>query len=66
MVRTVTRKCYRKRNNKRPIASNLNDKELIDLLINRSKIYSKAKYEINCGNMGKIEITNKIIQMLKL
>ena len=55
-----------KKNNKRPIASNLNDNELIDLLINRSKIYSKAKYEINCENMGKIEITNKIIQTLKL
>ena len=55
-----------KKNNKRPIASNLNDNELKDLLINRSKIYAKAKYEINCENMGKTEITNKIIQMLKL
>ena len=55
-----------KKNNKRPIASNLNDNELKDLLINRSKIYAKAKYEINCENIGKAEITNKIIEMLKL
>ena len=52
-----------KKNNKRPIASNLNDKELIDLLINRSKIYSKAKYKIDCENMNKIEIVEKIKQI---
>ena len=55
-----------KKNNKRPIASNLNDNELKDLLINRSKIYSKANYKIDCENMQKIEIVNKIIQLLKL
>ena len=55
-----------KKNNKRPIASNLNDNELKDLLINRSKIYSKANYKIDCENMQKTEITNKIIQLLKL
>ena len=55
-----------KKNNKRPIASNLSDNELKNLLINRSKIYAKAKYEIKCENMGKTEITNKIIQVLKL
>ena len=55
-----------KKNNKRPIASNLSDNELIDLLINRSKIYAKAKYEINCKNMRKTEIIDKIIRMLKL
>ena len=55
-----------KKNNKRPVASNLSNNELKDLLINRSKIYAKAKYEINCENIGKAEITNKIIEMLKL
>ena len=55
-----------KKNNKRPIASNLNDKELIDLLINRSIIYSKAKYEIECENMEQTQIVDKIIQILKL
>ena len=55
-----------KKNNKRPIASNLSDNELKNLFFNRSKIYAKAKYEINCENIGKAEITNKIIEMLKL
>ena len=55
-----------KKNNKRPVASNLNNNELKDLLINRSKIYSKANYKIDCENMQKTEITNKIIQLLKL
>ena len=56
----------KKNNNKRPVASNLSNNELKDLLINRSKIYSKAKYKINCENMGKAEIVDSIIQMLKL
>ena len=55
-----------KKNNKRPLALNLSDNEIKDLLINRSKIYSKAKYEIDCDNMEKAQIVNKIIQILKL
>ena len=55
-----------KKNNKRPVASNLNNNELKDLLIYRSKIYSKANYKIDCQNMQKAEIVNKIIQLLKL
>ena len=55
-----------KKNNKRPVASNLSNNQLKDLLINRSKIYSKANYKIDCENMQKIEIVNKIIQLLKL
>ena len=55
-----------KKNNKRPVASNLSNNELKDLLINRSKIYSKANYKIDCENMQKKEIVNKIIQLLKL
>ena len=55
-----------KKNNKRPMASNLSDNELKDLLINRSKIYSKAKYKIDCENMTKAEILNKIIEIVKL
>ena len=55
-----------KKNNKRPVASNLSNNELKDLLINRSKIYSKAKYEIDCENMEKAQIVNKIIQILKI
>ena len=55
-----------KKNNKRPMASNLSDNEIKDLLINRSKIYSKAKYKIDCENMTKAEILNKIIEIVKL
>ena len=55
-----------KKKNKRPVASNLSNNELKDLLIYRSKIYSKAKYKINCENMGKTEIINKIIETLYL
>ena len=55
-----------KKSNRRPVASNLSDNELKDLLINRSKIYSKSKYEINCENMTKTEVVTKIIEMLKL
>ena len=55
-----------KKNNKRPVASNLSNNELKDLLIYRSKIYSKANYKIDCENMQKTEIVNKIIQLLKL
>ena len=55
-----------KKNNKRPVASNLSSNQLKDLLINRSKIYSKANYKIECENMEKTEIVNTIIQLLKL
>ena len=55
-----------KKKNKRPIASSLNDDELKNLLINRSKFYSKVKYKINCENMEKTKIVNKIIEMLYL
>ena len=55
-----------KKNNKRPVASNLSNNQLKNLLINRSKIYSKANYKIECENMEKTEIVDKIIQSLKL
>ena len=55
-----------KKKNKRPVAVGLGDNELRNLLINRSKFYSKAKYKINCENMEKTEIINKIIEILHL
>ena len=55
-----------RKNNKRPITKNLSDTELKDLIISRSKFYSKAKYKINCENMDKKEIINKIIEILKI
>ena len=52
-----------RKNKKRPIALNLDDNGLKDLINSRSKIYSKANYKINCENMNKFEITKKIIQI---
>ena len=52
-----------KKNNKRPVASNLSNNELKNLLINRSKIYSKANYKINWENMNMNEIVKKITQI---
>ena len=52
-----------RKNKKRPIALNLDDNELKDLINSRSKIYSKANYKINCENMNKIEIVKKITQI---
>ena len=54
------------KNNKRPIALKLSNNEIKDLIINRSKIYSEAKYNINCENMKKKEIVSTIIQNLKI
>ena len=50
-------------NKKRPVAFKLNDKELINLMRERSNIYSKALYKINCDNLTKNEITNKIVNI---
>ena len=48
---------------RRPVASNLSNKELIDLMKKRSNIYSKALYKIDCDNLSKSEITNKVIDL---
>ena len=52
-----------KNSKKRPLAINATDTELIDLIKNRSKIYSKALYEIKCDNLAKGEIVNKILEI---
>ena len=49
-----------KNSTKRPIVTKLNKDELINLSKKRSKIYSKAMYSINCDNLSKNEILNKI------
>ena len=46
---------------KRPLAYNLPDNELIDLIRKRSNIYSKALYEIKCDKLTKNEIVQKIL-----
>tara|TARA_B100001173_G_scaffold309427_1_gene321773 strand:+ start:726 stop:1238 length:513 start_codon:yes stop_codon:yes gene_type:complete len=52
-----------KKNKKRPIAFNLDEAKLMELIKNRSKIYSKAKFKINCQKLSKKEITKKIIEL---
>tara|TARA_Y100000590_G_scaffold130289_1_gene148826 strand:- start:2427 stop:2936 length:510 start_codon:yes stop_codon:yes gene_type:complete len=55
-----------KKNKKRPLALNLNDNQLKDLIFKRSKIYSKAEYKIDCENKSKSEIINKIREITNI
>ena len=52
-----------KKNEKRPIAFNLSDSELTELITKRTKIYSKAQFKINCHKLTKIEIVEKILKV---
>ena len=53
-----------KNSSKRPIAFKSSNDELLDLIEKRSSIYSKARYKINCNNLTKIEIVEKVIKNL--
>ena len=48
---------------KRPIAHKLSSSEIEDLIKNRSIIYSKAMYKINCENLTKNEIVKNITKI---
>ncbi|MDB3888433.1 shikimate kinase [Candidatus Pelagibacter sp.] len=48
---------------KRPIAFNASNTELIELIKKRSIVYSKAMYKIDCDNLKKREIVNKILKI---
>ena len=48
---------------KRPIAIQLNDIDLNQLINDRSKIYSKAKYQIKCDRLSKLELVKRIIEL---
>ena len=48
---------------KRPIAIQLNDIDLNQLIDGRSKIYSKAKYQIKCDRLSKLELVKRIIEL---
>jgi shikimate kinase len=52
-----------KNNPKRPVAFKLSNNELINMMKERSKFYSKALYKINCNNCTKIEIANKVLNI---
>ena len=48
---------------KRPLAFNSTDQEIIEIIKNRSKIYTNAQFKINCNNLTKTEIVKKIIEI---
>ena len=52
-----------KNTTKRPLAYNASDIELKNMIKERSKIYSKALYEINCNTLNKTEIIDKVINI---
>ena len=52
-----------KNSTKRPVAFKSSKKELNELINNRSNFYSKALYKINCENLTKNEIVNKILDI---
>ena len=50
-------------NDKRPIAFNSTNQEIVDLIKKRNKLYSKANFKINCNRLTKKEITKKILKI---
>ena len=52
-----------KNNSKRPIAAKLTKTELVNLIKKRSNIYSKAMYKVNCDDLTKNEVVNKVIKI---
>ena len=52
-----------KNSKKRPLAINSSDNQIIDLIQERSKVYTKAMFEIKCDNLTKNEVVNKIIEI---
>ena len=51
------------KNDKRPLVKNLSKKELVNIIKERSVIYSEADIKIDCENLNKKEIINKIIKI---
>jgi shikimate kinase/shikimate kinase/3-dehydroquinate synthase len=46
---------------KRPLAKEATNNELMNIINKRSNIYSKALFKVNCNNLTKNEIANKIL-----
>jgi shikimate kinase len=55
-----------KNSKKRPVAVSSTDQEINTLMKKRSKIYSKAKFKINCNKLTKTEIVKKITKIYEL
>ena len=47
--------------NKRPLLKKMSNEQINNLISERSRIYSKANYTIQCDGLDKSEIVNKII-----
>jgi len=52
-----------KNSKKRPIAFNLTDSELTELIVKRTKVYARAQFKINCHKLTKTEIVKKILKI---
>tara|TARA_B110000008_G_C16601745_1_gene416741 strand:+ start:56 stop:580 length:525 start_codon:yes stop_codon:yes gene_type:complete len=52
-----------KNSKKRPIAFQSTNDQLISLIKKRSNIYSKALYKVDCNNLTKTEIVNKVLKI---
>ena len=50
-----------KKSKKRPLAFNSTDQEIRTIIKDRSRIYSNAKFKINCNKLTKTEIVKRII-----
>ena len=55
-----------KNSKKRPLAFKSTDQEIRIIIKNRSKIYSNAKFKINCNKLTKTEIVKKVIKIYEL
>ena len=51
---------------KRPLAFKSTDQEIKAIIKNRSKIYTKAQFKINCNKLTKTEIVKKIVKIYEL
>ena len=54
-----------KNNNKRPVVKDMNLTDIKKLIGERNKIYNLSDFKINCENLKKGEIVNKILQKCK-
>jgi shikimate kinase len=52
-----------KNSNRRPLTFNLSDNQLLNLILKRSKIYSKSQFKVNCHKLKKNEIVKKILDL---
>jgi shikimate kinase len=55
-----------KNSKKRPLAFKSTDNEIKTIIKDRSRIYKKAQFKINCNKLTKNEILEKIIEIYEL